>query len=53
MKKETKKEEMRDLKEAKKFIWILREFQRMNKEEQNEFIGYIEGKVENMRVIKK
>lgn len=46
MKKETKKEEQRDLKEAKKFLWILREFQKMDKEEQDYFLEYLEGKID-------
>lgn len=45
-KKETKKEEMEDLREAKKFLWILREFQKMDKEEQDYFLDYLEGKVD-------
>lgn len=45
-KKTTKKEEQRDLKEAKKFLWILREFQKMEKEEQDYFLEYLEGKVD-------
>lgn len=46
MKKETKKEELKDLKEAKKFLWILEEFQKMEKEEQDYFLDYLKGKVE-------
>ena len=46
MKEKNKKEEIRDLKETKKFIWIFKEFQKMNKEEQNNFLNFLEGKVE-------
>lgn len=41
-----KKEKRKELKEAKKFIWILKEFQKMEKEEQDYFIDFLEGKAE-------
>lgn len=47
-----KKEKKEDLKQAKKFLWILKEFQNMSRKEQNKFIRYLEGKIENMEVIK-
>lgn len=47
-----KKEKKEDLKKAKKFLWIMKEFQNMNRKEQNKFIRYIEGKIENMEVVK-
>ena len=46
-----KKEKRKKLKEAKKFLWIIKEFQNMNRKEQNNFIRYLEGKIENMKVI--
>lgn len=47
-----KKEKKENLKQAKKFLWILKEFQNMSRKEQNKFIRYIEGKIENMEVVK-
>lgn len=44
--KEEKKETMKNLKETKKFIWIFKEFQKMNKKEQDNFLKFLEGKVE-------
>lgn len=46
-----RKEKRKELKEAKKFIWIIKEFQKMDKKEQNRFIRYLEGKIENMEVM--
>ena len=46
-----KKEKRKKLKEAKKFLWIIKEFQNMNRKEQNKFIRYLEGKIENMEVM--
>lgn len=46
-----KKEKRKELKEAKKFLWIIKEFQNMNRKEQNNFIRYLEGKIENIEVI--
>lgn len=38
--------EKKELKEAKKFLWILEEFQKMDKEEQDYFLDYLKGKID-------
>lgn len=44
--KEKNKKEIEELKQAKKFVWIMKEFQKMSKDEQDYFIEFLEGKVD-------
>ena len=46
MKEKKTKKEIEELKQAKKFLWIMKEFQKMEKEEQDYFIEFLEGKVD-------